>query len=90
MSTEARDKQYTMPASPGCSVRSSVSSCLSGSAFGSIRYLMLGRSKLATYCLAEARLRREMISALVALVAVAVSAILGTDGQRSCSSDRAR
>ena len=42
-----------MPASPGCSVRSSSSSCVPGSFFGTIRYWMLGRSKLATKCRAS-------------------------------------
>ena len=79
-----------MPASPGCSVRSSVSSCLSGSALGSIRYRMFGRSKLATKCLAAVRFSRSAISVLVAWVAVAVSATRGTSGHRSCSADSAR
>ena len=63
---------------------------MSGSAFGSIRYLMLGRSKLATNCLAAPRFSRDTISALVAFVAVAVSAILGTLGHLSCRADSAR
>ena len=82
-----------MPASPGCSVRISSSSWRRGSSFGAIRYWMLGRSKLATKCWAPAasvRLSRLAISAWVASVAVAVSAMRGTSGQRSCSWDRAR
>jgi hypothetical protein len=47
---------------------------------------MLGRSKLATTCLAAVRSSRCAISARVASVAVAVSAIRGTSGQRSCRS----
>ena len=79
-----------MPASPGCSVRSSRSSCRRGSFFGSIRYWMLGRSKLATKCRASPSASREVISASVCLVAVAVTAIRGTDGHRSCSTDSPR
>ena len=79
-----------MPASPGCSVRSSRSNCRRGSFFGSIRYWMLGRSKLATNCLASPSDKRTAISSRVCSVAVAVTAILGTVGQRSCSTDRAR
>ena len=50
LSTDARDRQKTMPASPGCSVRSSDSSCCRGCAFASMRYWILGRSKLDTNC----------------------------------------
>ena len=84
-STEARDRQYTMPESPSCSPRTSPSSWRAGSALGSIRYWMFGRSKLATKCRAPARPSRLTISSLVALVAVAVSAIRGTAGKRVCS-----
>ena len=52
-----------MPASPGCSVRSRSSSCLRGSFFGTIRYWMFGRSKLATKCRAPPRFSRVAISA---------------------------
>ena len=79
-----------MPASPGCSVRSRSSSWRRGSSLGSIRYWMLGRSKLATKCRALAQFSRVAISARVCSVAVAVSAIRGTAGQRSCSTDSAR
>jgi hypothetical protein len=51
---------------------------------------MLGRSKLATNCRASSSLSRVAISARVAWVAVAVSAIRGTSGQRSCSMDSSR
>jgi hypothetical protein len=74
-----------MPASPGCSVRSSCSSCFFGSFLGTIRYWMLGRSKLDTNSFDPARFSRIAISSRVAWVAVAVSAIRGTSGQRSCS-----
>ncbi len=47
-------------------------------------------SKLATKCRASSSLSRVAISVRVALVAVAVSAIRGTSGHRSCSIDRAR
>ncbi len=90
LSTEARDRQYTMPASPRCSVRSSRSSCLRGSFFGSIRYWILGRSKLATKCRAAPSPRRVTISPSVCRVAVAVTAIRGTEGHRSCSTDSPR
>ncbi len=89
-STDARDRQYTIPASPGCSVRSRSSSCRAGSALGSMRYRMFGRSKLATKWRAWARFSRVAISARVAAVAVAVSAMRGTPGQRSCRSDSPR
>ena len=79
-----------MPASPGCSVRSSRSSWRRGSFFGSIRYWMLGRSKLATNCLASPSDKRAAISSRVCSVAVAVTAIRGTAGHRSCSTDRPR
>jgi hypothetical protein len=51
---------------------------------------MLGRSKLATKQRAFSRFSRVAISVRVAVVAVAVRAIRGTAGQRSCSIDRAR
>jgi hypothetical protein len=51
---------------------------------------MFGRSKLATKCRADFRFSRVAISACVASVAVAVKAIRGTSGQRSCSSDSIR
>ena len=89
-STEARVRQYTIPASPACSVRSSCSSCRLGSFLGAMRYWMFGRSKLATKWRAPVRPRRVAISARVAFVAVAVSAISGTSGQRSRKVDRAR
>ena len=79
-----------MPASPACSVRSSSSSWAFGSFFGAIRYWMFGRSKSATKWRAFSRPSREAISACVAGVAVAVSAIRGTLGQRSCNMDSAR
>ena len=78
-----------MPASPACSVRSRLSSWSRGLSFGAIRYWMLGRSKLATKCLASPSSSRCAISAWVCSVAVAVSAIRGTSGQRSCSIDSA-
>ena len=61
---------------------------LRGSSFGAMRYWMLGRSKLATKCRARRSQARagSAISAWVAAVAVAVSAMRGTSGQRSCSS----
>src|SRR6516164_4206036 len=80
-STDARVRQYTIPASPACSVRISSSSCRLGSFFGTMRYWMLGRSKLATNWRAPVRLSRPAISARVAWVAVAVSAMRGTQGQ---------
>jgi hypothetical protein len=89
-STDLRDRQYTMPASPACSSRRKLSSCFLGSAFGTIRYWMLGRSKLATKCRASGIFSRWVISLCVASVAVAVRAILGTSGQRSPSSERER
>jgi hypothetical protein len=55
-----------------------------------MRYWMLGRSKLAVKCRASVRRSRVAISVRVALVAVAVSAMRGTSGQRSCSIDRPR
>jgi hypothetical protein len=55
-----------------------------------MRYWMFGRSKLETNCRAVVRFSRVAISARVALVAVAVRAMRGTDGQRSCSMDRFR
>ncbi len=55
-----------------------------------MRYWMFGRSKLATNCRASPSPSRDTISARVALVAVAVSAIRGTSGQRSCSPDSVR
>ncbi|CAM5509949.1 hypothetical protein SVIOM74S_10190 [Streptomyces violarus] len=67
-----------------------VSNCFFGSAFGTIRYWMLGRSKLATKCRADGMFSRSVISWCVACVAVAVSAIRGTSGQRSPSSDSDR
>ncbi len=79
-----------MPASPACSVRSSVSSCCSGWSFGSMRYWMFGRSKLETNSCALPRSSRVAISRRVASVAVAVSAMRGTAGQRSCSTDSRR
>ena len=79
-----------MPASPGCSSRRKLSSCFFGSALGTIRYWMLGRSKLATKCRAAGMFSRSVISWCVACVAVAVSAIRGTSGQRSPSRDSAR
>ena len=75
----------------GARSRSRSSSCLRGSSFGAIRYWMLGRSKLATKCRASARGRAAARSRRgCASVAVAVSAIRGTSGQRSCSSDSGR
>ncbi len=79
-----------MPASPGCSLRSRSSNCFDGESLGTIRYWMFGRSKLATKCLASPSFNRSAISVCVRLVAVAVRAIRGTSGQRSCSMDRAR
>ncbi len=79
-----------MPASPVCSARSSVSSCAFGSFFGTMRYWMFGRSKSATKWRASSRPSREVISACVAGVAVAVSATVGTSGQRSRNSDSRR
>ena len=79
-----------MPASPGCSVRSSRSSWRRGSFFGSIRYWMLGRSKLATKWRALAQPQTRDDLARVCRVAVAVTAIRGTEGHRSCSTDRPR
>ncbi len=79
-----------MPASPACSSRRNDSSCFFGSAFGTIRYWMLGRSKLASKCRASGMPSRSVISRCVARVAVAVSAMRGTSGQRSPSIDRAR
>ncbi len=90
LSTDALDRQYTMPASPACSVRSRSSNCFFGSFLGAIRYWMFGRSKLETKCLACSRFSRWLISAAVASVAVAVSAIRGIDGQRSWKVDRFR
>ncbi|GAA3058701.1 hypothetical protein GCM10020000_46880 [Streptomyces olivoverticillatus] len=89
-STLLRDRQYTTPASPACSVRSSSRSCFLGSFFGAMRYWMFGRSKLATKCRACCRPSRAAISVRVASVAVAVRAMRGTSGQRSCSEDSAR
>ena len=79
-----------MPASPACSSFRKVSSCFFGSDFPTMRYWMFGRSKLATKCLASGIPSRWVISLCVASVAVAVSAIRGTSGQRSPSTDRAR
>ena len=79
-----------MPACPGCSVRSSRSSWRRGSFFGSIRYWMFGRSKLATKCRASPSPSRVTISPSVCRVAVAVTAIRGTEGHRSCSTDSPR
>ncbi len=90
VSTDLRDRQYTMPASPACSSRRKLSSCFLGSAFGTIRYWMLGRSKLATKCRALGMFSRWVISLCVASVAVAVSAIRGTSGHRSPSTERER
>ena len=57
-----------------------------GSSLGTMRYWMLGRSKLATKCRASRQVRAGWRSrAWVASVAVAVSAMRGTSGQRSCS-----
>ncbi|CFP69318.1 Uncharacterised protein [Bordetella pertussis] len=50
----------------------------------------MGRSKLATKWRASSRARRCAISLRVAAVAVAVSAMRGTSGQRSCSIDSPR
>ncbi len=61
-----------------------------GSVFGTIRYWMFGRSKLATKCFASGMESRRVISSCVAFVAVAVRAMRGTSGQRSPSTDRAR
>ena len=74
-----------MPASPGCSVRRKCSSCFFGSFLGTIRYWMLGRSNDDTNSFDPASFSLIAISSLVAWVAVAVSAIRGTSGQRSCS-----
>ena len=79
-----------MPASPGCSVWISRSSCRAGSSLGLIRYWMFGRSKLDTNWRASVSPSRGTISSRVAQVAVAVSAIRGTSGQRSCSTERVR
>ena len=79
-----------MPASSGCSVRRKSSSCRVGSFLGAMRYWMFGRSKLATNCRAFSSPSRVVISAWVAGVAVAVSAMRGTSGQRSGSFDSAR
>ena len=84
-SVESRDRQYTIPASPGCSVRRNDSNCLRGSFFGTIRYWMFGRSNDDTNIFAPASLSLMAISSRVAAVAVAVRAIRGTSGQRSCS-----
>ena len=54
-----------MPASPSCSVRSRLSSWSRGLSLGAIRYWMLGRSKLATKCLASPSCSRCAISACV-------------------------
>jgi hypothetical protein len=54
-----------------------------------MRYWMFGRSKLATKCRASPSLSRVAISLWVA-VAVAVSAMRGTVGHRSCSIDNPR
>ncbi len=67
-----------------------VRSCFFGSFLGTIRYWMLGRSKLATKCLASGRASRRVISWWVASVAVAVRATRGTSGQRSPRTERAR
>ena len=79
-----------MPALPGCSAWISPSSCRLGSFFGTMRYWIFGRSKLETKCRAPVRFSRCAISVRVASVAVAVSAMRGTDGQRSCSADSSR
>lgn len=73
-----------------CSSRRKASSCFLGSAFGTIRYWMLGRSKLASKCRAVGMFSRCVISWCVARVAVAVRAIRGTSGQRSPSTDSVR
>ncbi len=79
-----------MPASPACSSWRRVRSCFFGSDFGTIRYWMLGRSKLATKCFASGIPRRRVISWCVASVAVAVRAMRGTSGHRSPSTESAR
>lgn len=79
-----------MPASPACSALSSSSSWRRGSFFATIRYWMLGRSKLATKWRASVSSRRWAISVRVGSVAVAVSAIRGTSGQRFGSSESSR
>ena len=89
-SVESRDRQYTIPASPACSVRSRESSCFFDSFFGTIRYWMFGRSNDDTNSFDPASLSRIAISSRVACVAVAVSAIRGTSGQRSCSTCSSR
>ena len=61
-----------MPASPACSSRRKLSSCFFGSALGTIRYWMLGRSKLATKWRAVGMFSRWVISCLVALTLSAV------------------
>ncbi|CAM5233615.1 hypothetical protein STENM223S_06781 [Streptomyces tendae] len=90
LSTELRERQYTMPASPACSSRRKARSCLRGSALGTIRYWMLGRSKLATKCRVSGMPSRSVISRCVASVAVAVMWMRGTSGHRSPSTDRVR
>ena len=72
------------------SLRTKSSSCLRTSFFGAMRYWMLGRSKLDTKCRAPSREQPVVISRCVASVAVAVSAMRGTSGQRSASSPSAR
>jgi hypothetical protein len=51
---------------------------------------MLGRSKLCVKWRASVSRSLVAISDLVAVVAVAVSAMRGTSGQRSCNMDRPR
>ncbi len=89
-STRARDRQYTMPQSPSCSALMKDNSWRLTSFFSTMRYWMLGRSKLATKWGASFSSRRSAISRRVAEVAVAVSARRGTPGQRSCNIDKPR
>jgi hypothetical protein len=55
-----------------------------------MRYRMLGRSKLAVNCRAPVSPSRVAISVRVAVVAVAVNAMRGTVGHRSCNIDSCR
>ena len=79
-----------MPASPACSERSRASNWRRGSFLGAIRYWMLGRSKLATKWRASVEIQARGDLGLRGLVAVAVRAMRGTAGQRSCSSESIR
>ena len=58
---------------------------LLGAFLGTMRYWMFGRSNDETNRRDPASFSRMAISSRVACVAVAVSAMRGTSGQRSCS-----